>query len=189
MTAETLTAEPMAVEAESFSDFLAAIGEPEQAPFGIDSMDRLAWFGNKRAGYAAEVARIQANAAAMIAEVEKRARKFDDRFMGEAEAFARQMLQATGAKTKTLKTLGGAFSFRTVNGGARVADKDALLRWAEGAAPELVEIKTSYAIPADRVKAYVETETARNGGDIMAALPPGVEYVPTRESFSHKAEA
>jgi phage host-nuclease inhibitor protein Gam len=98
-------------------------------------------------------------------------------FDPQAEHFARLVLDAAGGKTKTLKTLGGSFSFRTVPGGLRVIDKDAALQWAKEHAPALVEVKTVESLPAAALKSHLQT---------TGEVPAGCEIADDRESFSHK---
>lgn len=174
----------------------AAIQAGVDDTFAINSLERLAWFGNKRAGLLAEIARIQANAKAITDALQKDLQGLDDRFMVQAESFAAQTLTATGWKTKTLKTLGGAFAFRDVPGGTRVKDAPALLAWAETNAPDLIKTVTPEpvrSIPAEAVKLFVaelQAQAAEDeaGGALPVQLPPGVEIVPTKTTFSHKAE-
>lgn len=156
----------------------AADKTPAEA-FAIDSLDRLAWYGRKRAAYLAEIDLIKQSAEAMIADAQKGLQALDDRFQVQAEDFARQTLQATGAKTKTLKTLGGAFAFRTVPGGIRKDDAAALLAWAKEQAPDLVERQeiVKEDVPDAKLKAYFES---------TGEIPPGALLAEDRETFTHK---
>lgn len=160
-----------------------------QQQFAIDSIDRLAWYGRKRGAIQAEIARVEANAKAITDDLRKELQDFDARFQVQAEDFARRTLEATGWKSKTLKTLGGAFSFRTVPGGIRKAEPATLLAWAKEHAPALVKREeiVKEDVPAEALKAYVAEMTAANGGEFV--IPPGAELVPDRESFSIKSEA
>lgn len=168
-------------------DALLVMKEQEPQAFAIDSLERLAWLGRKRAGIQADIALVQRQAAEIVKGLEKQLTNLDERFMPEAEAFVRLTLQATGSKSKTLKTLGGSFSLRVVPGGYRKRDSAALLAWAKDNAPALVVTKTTEDVPADAVKTWIEDQAKANGGEVT--MPPGIELAQDRESFSHKTEA
>lgn len=161
-------------------------GAPEASPapeaFRIDTLDKLAWFGRKRSEKLAGIAAVEANAAAILRDLRKELEDFDGHFMAQAENLAMSTLQATGAKTKTLKTLGGSFAFRTVPGGIRKADPAALLKWAKVERPELVD-------RTEIVKEDVSAATLKLFFNATGEVPPGAEIIADRDTFTHKADA
>lgn len=149
--------------------------------FAINSMERLAWYGRKLTAIDDQIRHIRANAEAMIADLEQEKKSLTDRFGSQAENCAMSILQATKAKTKTLKTLGGSFSFRTVPGGLRKADPVAVLEWAKTEAPGLVK-------RTEIVKEDVPAEAIKTHWQETGEIPPGCELVPDRQTFTHKQE-
>lgn len=92
--------------------------------FQVDTMERLEWYVAKVAEKESLKKRIQAQADAMIADVEREIAGLQWRFGDQAEAFLRTQL--TGKK-KSLKTLRGTIGLRKTPGRVSVGDAEALL--------------------------------------------------------------
>ena len=86
-----------------------------------------------------------------------------------------------GGRRKSLSLLQGSCSFRTVPGGLRIADVDAVTAWLTetGALDRYTEIRRT--LDGRKVRDLAE-ETLEKTGELL----PGVESVPGREAFSVK---
>lgn len=145
--------------------------------FRIDSLPKLEWYGRKRASLLADMKALAARYIECSEQMEAELKRLDERFMAEARDFAHQQL--AGEKTKTLKTLGGNWSFRAVPGGIRKRDAKALVAWAKRERPELVDTRTE-------IREDVSAETLRLYFEATGEIPDGAEYVPDTEAFTHK---
>ena len=143
---------------------------PVRAPFTIDDAHKASWAVDKIMIARARVERVKAQFQAAVNEAELEAR--------DAEAFFLPLLEEwydanPPRKGKTIKLPHGNLSKRTVPGGPRVTDPDAVLAWAkEHGIPGLIRVREEISKTA--VKEYVEST-----GD----LPDGVERVVSRETF------
>lgn len=143
--------------------------------FRIDSDRALAWFGSKLGAKKAAIQALDAQYAAMRAELEREVSDFEGRFMVEAEDFVRAHCERTG--DRSLKTLGGLFGYRLVRGGPRVEDKEAATAWAKDNLPVAVETVVSDKLDVAKVK------------DFMAAtgeVVPGATFVADEDRFYFK---
>lgn len=154
------------------------ITEPRPT-FEIDSMDKLAWYGRKLTAKLAEIDALDASYKALRAGLLKDLDAFQWWFQPQAERFVRDQQAATDGRSKTLRTLGGAFSLRRVPAAIRKTDDQALMAWAQATAPDLVRETIKHDVPADGLKRYWQ----RTG-----EVPPGCEIVPEHETFNHKIE-
>jgi hypothetical protein len=154
------------------------ITEPKPT-FAIDTLDRLAWFGRKVSAKQAEIDTLDASYKALRAELVKDLDAFRWWFQPQAERFVRDHLTASGGRSKTLRTLGGAFCLRTVPAAIRKTEDQVLVAWAQNSAPELVRETIKHDVPADGLKRYWQS---------TGEVPPGCEIVPEHETFNHKIE-
>lgn len=145
--------------------------------FRIDSLPKLEWYGRRRASLLANMEALHARYAECAQQMQAELKRLDEQFMAQARDFALQQL--AGEKTKTLKTLGGNWSFRAVPGGIRKRDAKALVAWAKRERPELVDTRTEVKedVPAEALRLYFEA---------TGEIPDGAEYVPDTEAFTHK---
>jgi hypothetical protein len=183
-------AEPVYTYADFVRDFTEGAeadssGAPDAA-FAIDSMDRLGWYGRRLTALDAEAAELEASYKAAKAAITKKKGAFEAWFGPQARSYAEGILAADDWKTKSLKTLGGTFAFRSVPGGLRLDDRDALVAWARATAPELVAIKTTESVPFEAARQWFETNLASGNG---ADVPGGCVIADDRLSFSHKPAA
>jgi hypothetical protein len=147
--------------------------------FEIDSIDNLSWYGRKLTAKQAEIDALDASYKAARAELVKDLDAFRWWFHSQAERYVRDQLAAVGGRSKTLRTLGGAFSLRTVPTTIRKTDDQALVAWAQATAPDLVRETITFDVPLDGLKRYWQTS---------GEIPPGCEHVPEYEAFNHRIE-
>lgn len=140
--------------------------------FRIDSTRALAWFGSKLGAKKAAIQALDAQYAAMRAELVREEADFEGRFMVEAEDFVRDHCERTG--DRSLKTLGGLFGFRVCRGGPRVEDRDAATAWAKDHLPEAVETVVSDKLDLDAVKRHMLA---------TGETPPGASFSADEDRF------
>jgi phage host-nuclease inhibitor protein Gam len=144
--------------------------ETAREPFTIDDADKASWAVDKILSARERVERVKAQYQAALNEAELEAR--------DAEAFFLPLLEEwydtnPPRKGKSIKLPHGNLSKRTVPGGPRVLDPDAVLAWAkEHGIPGLIRVKEEISRTA--VREYIEST-----GD----LPDGAEIVPSQERF------
>lgn len=144
--------------------------EQAREPFTIDDESKASWAVDKIliARNRLERVKNQYQAALLEAELEIR----------DAEAFFLPLLEEwydrnPPRKGKTIKLPHGNLSRRTVPGGPRVTDPDAVLAWAkEHGIPGLVRVK-------EEISRSAVVEYVRDTGDV----PSGVEVIAAREAF------
>lgn len=144
----------------------------QAAPFTVHDERSAAWAINKVRAARAELARVKAACAEAIAEAERNVAETDGFFLPMLEQWSAANLPRG---KKSITTTHGRVQFRTVPGGPRVVDDQALIAWAkESGIPGLVREKVTQAVDRTAVKDYWQRT-----GD----LPAGVEVVDPRESF------
>jgi hypothetical protein len=144
--------------------------DPEQ--FHIDSDGAANWYLRKLANIEAEQRRVQAQAAAIVKQLENDAERLRYLYDAELEEYVREKLRATGSRRKSVHFLQGTAGFRTVPASIRVADTPAALHYATEHLPDAV--KTQTVLDSARYRRLVE-ET----GELL----PGVEVTEAHEAF------
>lgn len=157
---------------EELFDVLA----PYETAFAIDSEERANWYLSKLANIETERARVKAQAAVILAALDRREQSLKGRFDAQLADWARERL--AGAKTKTLRLLQGTIAFRTVAGSLRLIDKEAAFVHARTELPECI-------ITREELDAAAYRKRAQETGEVL----PGIETVPGRESMSLKFAA
>lgn len=149
---------------------------PAPAPerFIIDTEDKAVWALDRIMREREALARLDAQYAAMRAAQVAELERVEARFLLPLEDWARANPPKKG---KTIKTLAGNLSFRTVKGGMRVTDKAAALEYARAERPELLRVKMIEELDAEKAKAH-----ALETGEVV----PGLEWVEDREVFDVK---
>ena len=142
--------------------------------FEVTDTQSAAWVLRKIAARQAEIDLVKAQAQEMIKGLQSGLDSFRGRFEPQLEAWARQEIEKTGGRTKTVKTLGGSLSFRTVPAGLEITDT--------GSAAE-VAITLGLVKPAP-VDLVAYRKAAQESLERTGELLPGVEIRPERESFS-----
>lgn len=147
--------------------------ETERAPFTIDDADKASWAIDKILIARERVERVKAQFQAALDQAELEAR--------DAEVFFLPLLEEwyeanPPRKGKSIKLPHGTIGKRTVPGGPRVVDPDAVLAWAkEHGIPGIVKV-------TETISKTAAIEYAKTTGD----LPDGVEVVEARETFDVK---
>ncbi len=159
--------------------------------FCIDSEERANWYARKLANIEAERARVKAQAAKIIAQLDGDENSLKDRFEAEAREWARAELAQRGNRRRSLALLQGTFAFRAVPATLRLDDPAAALDYAERrAAFKGNPDKTG---PADfpncaRLEPTLDAATYRTAAADWYAqtgeLLPGVASLPEHETFA-----
>lgn len=134
------------------------------------------WFLKKRNNKVAEIARIEAQAAAMIADLQRDVDSLETRFLGEMEEYARHKIAAAGGRRKSYRFFQGTVAFRTLGATPRLDDPGAALNRAA----ELGHI---------RVDGDSYLKAAREHLKATGELLPGLVMRPVREKFTIGTEA
>lgn len=145
-----------------------------ETPFMVTDRQSAEWVLRRIAARQAEIDLVKAQAAEMVRSLQSGLDSFKGRFEPQLEAWAREQLQMTGGKSKTVKTLGGNLSFRTVPAALEITD-------AGSASEVAITLGLVKPAPVDLV-AY--RKAAQEALDRTGELLPGVEIRPERESFS-----
>lgn len=144
--------------------------------FCIDSESKAAWAVDKVLSFDERIARIKAQSAEMIRQIEGEQRRFSDFVTPHLQAWIEAHPPAKG---RSVKLISGTIGYRFKPGGPRVVDKEALLVWAKDRLPAAVEVKTTESVPADAVKAHVAS---------TGEIPDGVELVGDTDTFYIKGQ-
>jgi phage host-nuclease inhibitor protein Gam len=89
--------------------------------FRIDDIKSLEWYLRKVREYNSRIETIKSQSEAMLKEVESKLESLNNRFLAEAEAFARSQIDFN--KSKNLKTFQGTVQFRSLEPSIKVYDK------------------------------------------------------------------
>ena len=148
------------------------MNEPTATPevFCIDSEERANRYARKLATIEAERARVKAQAAKIIAQLDGDENSLKDRFEAEAREWARAELAKRGNRRRSLALLQGTFAFRAVPATIRLDDVAAALNHA-------VEVG------AVKVDAAAYRAAALEAQKATGELLPGVVLVPASEHF------
>jgi hypothetical protein len=147
--------------------------QQEQRPeFHIDSEERACWLLRKLANLEAERARVKAQAAQIVAQLDSEEKSLRDRFEAEACAWARAELERRHkGRRKSLVLLQGTLAFRLVPATLRVDDLAAALNTAVTVGAVKVD--------ADAYRRHA-LDTLKATGEIL----PGCVHQGEREHFS-----
>jgi len=144
----------------------------EPTEFHITDEAGANWYARKLAGIEAERARVRAQAARIIAQLDGDENSLKDRFEAEAREWARAELDRRyRGRRKSLALLQGTFAFRAVPATLRVDDVAAAL-------------STAASIGAVKVDAAAYRAHALDAQKTTGELLPGCVIVPEREHFS-----
>lgn len=154
----------------------------EGQPFEITDRKSAEWALRKIASKQAEIDLVRAQAAEMLAGLQRDLDSFKGRFEPQLEAWAREALEATGGKSRTVKTLCGNLSFRTVPARLTVGGMEDALHTAKLVAPDaVVEVPATETLDKKRFLEYASARFEETG-----ELLPGIERTEERQSFSVK---
>ena len=138
--------------------------------FRIDSEERANWYARKLATIEAERARVKAQAAKIVAQLDSDEAGLRDRFEAEAREWARAELAKRGNRRRSLTLLQGTFAFRAVPATLRVDDVAAALN-------------TAASLGAVRVDTAAYRQAAIDARNATGELLPGCVVVPPSEHF------
>lgn len=127
----------------------------------------------------AEIALIQAQAAAAVTRLKSDRENLERLYQSELEEYTRQRLQGEKRGRKSVILPHGTVQFRKVPAGLKVVDPAAALLYAQDHCPDVV-------LNAPHLDAAHYRELAQNALNSTGEILPGVEYVGERESFSIK---
>jgi hypothetical protein len=147
------------------------------AAFEVTDQQSAEWALRKIAGKRAEIDLVKAQAAALIAGLQRDLDGFEGRFVPQLEAWAAEQLG--GGKSRTVKTLCGSLSFRTVPARLSVAGMEDALQTARLTCPSAV-------IVAETLDKRRFLESATQHFEATGELLPGIERTEERQSFSLK---
>lgn len=143
--------------------------------FTINSDQAANWLLRKLANIEAEKARVQAQAAAIIKQLDQDVDNLKRVYEGELVDYARRKLAESGRGRRTLHLLQGSVSLRLVPASVRVSDPFTALEYAKQAAPTLIRRQETIDMQAfQRLAAKQLQETG--------SLLPGTETTPARET-------
>jgi hypothetical protein len=155
---------------------------PEGQPFTITDRKSAEWALRKIASKQAEIDLVRAQAADMLRSLQSDLDSFNGRYAAQLEAWAREALEATGGKSRTVKTLCGNLSFRTVPARLVVGGMEDALQTARLVAPDaVVEVPATETLDKKRFLEYASARFEETG-----ELLPGIEHTEERQSFSIK---
>ncbi len=147
-----------------------------EAPrFCVDSRDKANWLLRKLAAIEAERALVKAQAEEIIRGLDGDAARLRALHGADLREWARAEL--AGGRRKTLPLLFGSVSFRTVPASLRVAGSREAIEYAKGQGWDVVRVAET--LDADGYRQQAAAVLHETG-----EVPPGVEVVPERESFS-----
>ncbi|GBF04716.1 hypothetical protein DAERI_020313 [Deinococcus aerius] len=157
---------------------------PEPA-FQIDTVERLEWFVGKKADIQSKIARVKAQAAAMIRELEREEAGLDWRFGTQAERVLRAQLSG---RKKSVKFLVGTAGIRKAPGRVQVTDEATLERAILTQAPYLDSvIVTRIDTRTLNQLLKVEGDVAHLTEDGTRVELPGLSVTPVQEKFYVRA--
>ena len=156
-----------------------AVFTDKAAAFVIDTEDRANWYLGKLATNEAEKARIKAQAAQRLAEIDADTDALRFRFEAQAREWARQ--EGNRRKRQDVTVLQGTFSFRAFKAGFRVVDEAAAVAHARETLPELVTVETQ-TIERERFDKAAYIAAAQETGEVL----PGLDSHPAGETFAVK---
>jgi hypothetical protein len=142
----------------------------------IDSIGKANWYTRQLLALDSEEAALKVQHQAKITRIKSERAALEYRHGTSLEHWAKEYLQASGSKVKSVILDYVTVAFRSVKGGLKITDKEAAL---ESGAGNNNLIKTTYSLNADAYQKFAE-DTLRDGGEVVV----GAEIVEAYESFS-----
>lgn len=156
--------------------------ELRESGFVLDSRSKVEWALRKIAAKEAEIELVTAQAQEMIKGLNTDLERLQAHFRPQIEHWAKQELEETKAKGRTVKTLAGNLSFRTVPPRLVIADEEEAMRRARADCPEaIVIVPATVKIDKKVLGDYAKAQLA-DAGEIIE----GYMLVEATESFSIK---
>lgn len=148
----------------------------DQDEFRIQSDEAASWVVNQILSADDEIRRITIQSKTLLAAAQARLTRLHERFDTELAEYVSTRLRPG---SRTLHLPHGSCGFRRVPGGPRVVDHDAVILWAREHLPEVIREEVVVSLDA-----RVVADHCRKTGEI----PPGVEIVPDRDTFTVKCK-
>lgn len=167
----------MEMEAEDDADFPGETFAKHN--FSICDEDSANWYLRKQATLATEIARIKAQADAIIKPLLADSERLQSRFEAELQAWAQEQIAARGGKRKTLDLLQGSIAFRTVPASIKIVSDEEAFVYARTFHADLIQTIEKLDTSGYRAAAKAAMEET---GEMI----PGTEVTPARESMSLK---
>lgn len=179
MTIEELAEAPSALIAEAAEEeeelaALLAFAPGSSDGFRIDSEERAAWLVEKILTERDEIARVEAQAKAMIARKQKRLARLEA-FVPQLQDWAAANLDR-GKRSRQLLT--GTVQLTARKAAWKVTDAKAAQAWAEAEAPDLLVPQTKLVLDKEQA-----IRRASEDGEAI----PGVEYIEAHDALSIRA--
>jgi hypothetical protein len=160
------------------------MGDYSETTFTIIDESGLAWYARKIAAIDSEANRIQAQAKAMLADLEREREALQFQFGQQAENVTRRLLEERGGRAKHIKTLYGNLGYRTKPARLEISNHAALLEWTSANAPELVETRVTATKLLERFKVSSAGDVVFDlSSDAEPVALPGVVLHGTQEAF------
>lgn len=168
MVALSVPAEPVAVE-------IAA-----DTRFHIDNDQAANWLLGKLANIDTEIARVQAQAALIVKQLQADRDSLLYLYQGELSAYVSQKIEKSGGRRKTIHFLQGSCSFRRVPAHVSLTDLSAAIEHAREAG--LPVFKSVEKFDTESYRTLAEAWRDSTAGELL----PGVIAVPDTDRFSIK---
>ncbi len=175
-SSDAVTARLAAHSQEVFDEIdREAVETKQKAPFVIDTEAKVNWYLGIKANNAAEVARIKAQTAQRVRELEADAAALDARFLADVQDWAEG--ERTRRRRQTLTLQQGTLAFRACSASLRIVDEGTAFMFADTEAPHLLKVRRD--VDTSAFLKAAEKWLAETGECL-----PGVERVNARESFA-----
>jgi|GEM_PF-5208381 len=157
--------------------------EERRVEFAVDSPERLEWYVRKQAAIQDEIARVKAQAAAIVRDLERQAQGLEFRFGSQAEVTLRRLLADGKRKNaKSHKTFFGTIGLRTTPASLKVVREDAVIE-ALRALPEVADAAVVTRVDAAALKRLVKVQdgllVVADTGEVVDL--PGVQITEPEE--------
>jgi len=157
----------------------------DRPAFAVTDEGSLSWYVNHLMRLEDEKARIQAQAAAMVADLEREAERLCHLYEDQARAVVRGLLAGRRQGARSVKLLTGTVGFRTVPARLEVRDRVNALDWVEAVAPECLEQRIDQVALGHRYKVHGAEVVDTSTGEVVAPL--GFVPRPAEERFYIRA--
>jgi hypothetical protein len=159
---------------------------PDTLPFTITDRRGLEWYIRKIAAIDAEIARVQEQAKAIIADLERDRQSLEFQFGSQVQSVTQKLLE--GKRAKHLKTIFGNIGYRTKPARLEIADPAALLEWSRQNAPDLLETRVTLSRLSEYFKPSADGSTlyALEHGEPINV--PGIKLQPAKEVLYIRAK-
>lgn len=149
--------------------------------FVIDTREKADWLLRKLANLEADEARVKAQSAVMLQQIESDRNSLMGRYQSQLENFTRAELEASKGKRKSITLFNGTVGFRTIPARLMIESEPDAITTARAVAPQTITTETVERFDKKKFMEYA-TERFEQEGELI----PGVGRTEERESFSVK---